>query len=316
MIIHNGITLPELSVQKTMLNNGAPYNIVIYGEIAGVFDGPVYINYSTNKKMYYDPADGKYKLPIETEYYVHVYQDGGDKTDWSMLSHDTTNNDTINITLEANTEFVYSDYNIVNSETNEVLITSSVPYANYLYNDVMLPQLPSDNDDEYPYKFILSVSSQSMGDENIYMLVLSKLPYMVMSQDGTVAMMSSAELEDTSHMVKYIYPITETWEQYNVFMDTQFGYYSMFLINNDAFDGYIYDLVWTNTDLPLNDFSSAEIYLAASDPVPEPDFLIKESTLKAIGDQVRRISGIADKLSTSKMLEIFGNVLSVEGVKF
>ena len=181
--------------------------------------------------------------------------------------------------------------------------------AKFYYNGVLLPEIPAEALAEYPYVVIVKTSNEEyieyFGSEYYFAFSDEKYCYGTYS-DGLVILGHTG--------TPYCLTCTYDMDSDSFVPQDELSMATIPLMEN------YFTLVWSNHDMDMyvDDKPTGEIYRVASDPVPfaDLDFLIKESTLKAFGDHARRFNNTTDKLSPSKMIKIFSDLLLVKGVKF
>lgn len=161
--------------------------------------------------------------------------------------------------------------------------------AKFYYNDVLLPEIPSDVLAEYPYCWFRLDS-----DGVTYDLICGKYIWYY----------NSPNLYTTSS--KYVW--------YTANSSSDIWSYKTSYTDNGSF-GLDNGLKWSNHNIPNGSATATDIYFYGSEPIPEfpevePYYQIKGDTLTSFADQARRISGEEGTLTTAQMLEIF------EGVDF
>lgn len=171
-----------------------------------------------------------------------------------------------------------------------------------LNDGVTLPDLPTDVDRSvYPYAAIMQVTyTNASGVEeyaDMYMLYYISNPLYYDQDALAVAMTCPCDVK--------MYTGDSTSSEWSFNMDTT--------LEENTAPVKIELIRYSDHDI-INSETGEVMF--ASCVAPDPDFLIKESTLKAIGDQARRVGGTTDKLTTNEMIEIFSDLLLVKGVKF
>lgn len=133
--------------------------------------------------------------------------------------------------------------------------------ANYLYNGIVLPELPEWDRESYPYCFIREVNASNATIYRLYAFAstddfcVDDLVGGVAFKDGVACLYSAINVDGTNVW-------SEPTER------TDIGYIGVYLV-----------IVWTNTPIPDENGS---VYLAASEPIP---LLVK------IKDQARVMEG-------------------------
>ena len=169
--------------------------------------------------------------------------------------------------------------------------------AQYLYNGVLLPEIPADVLAEYPYCWIRK--NEKTG---YYQLIFSALPP-YFYQDAIAY--GNDTSNPTAECVSYRISIS------NAETSTSWEYVS----TDNTWHGLAYNItvVWSNHDITKGPATAtSEIYFYGSEPVDpnapvepeEPEevyYTISGTRLTGIADQVRRISGVTDELTPEQM---------------
>lgn len=171
------------------------------------------------------------------------------------------------------------------------------------YNGVTLPDLPTEVDRSvYPYAHLENLVSY-------YDLQFSTQPLYYRIDDA-----------ENGYDSVY-YPVGTEYLSYGAISEsTEWMEFGAETVTEDtpAFNPDV--IIWSDHDI-VND-ETGEIFFPSSVEDPgtteeeDKDYRIKGSTLKAFGDHARRFNNTTDKLTTNEMIEIFSNLLLVEGVKF
>lgn len=158
--------------------------------------------------------------------------------------------------------------------------------AKYLYNGVLLPEIPADVLAQYPYAWISTDAAW---------LNVSKVPWF---NKNNYLSFGSITAENRAYKIS---STGEEWELKHTFTDN---------------GGNTANVLWSNYDIPNGSADSTDIYFYGSEPVdpnapeePEVFYKISGMRLTAIADQVRRISGVTDELTPEQMET---NLLNVE----
>lgn len=190
------------------------------------------------------------------------------------------------------------------------------------YNEVLLPEIPSDALAEYPYYVIIRINYKG---QTMYMLSASPVPLFYGLIVSTYYGLLPTDTSDTSKVCS-TYQIDENSGAY-ILGDTQSCTEYSCAIGAIS-ESNISELIWTNTDIPNGSADATDIYMYASEPIPyeEKMYITKESTLTALAEQARRLNGgSTDLLTVQEMITIFeavdlssggSDLPSVEGVMF
>lgn len=158
--------------------------------------------------------------------------------------------------------------------------------AKYYYNDVLLPEIPVV--DGKPYVWI-----RDDGNGSNYEAIYCAYPW--------------HRIDDKMYPRK-----SANYVAYYIASDLTEWTYKNSWTNNT---GYWYGVgaIWSSHDIPDGSASASEIYLYASEPVPEggsepePEYKEKYAVtsewLVSVADEVRRLTGSTDKLTTEQILE-------------
>lgn len=249
-----------------------------------------------------------------------------------FCSSDTINLDWLGETVEeANTNVAYigtvgySEYTLLwtnadikkdSSDSTEVYFaaTESILYVPEIvsptyYNGVLLPEIPVDS--SKPYSYIVKTSSTDDSEITYILITADVLGYIdvyqdpllgiYVSADGTYSMYSYTQGDDAEW--SYVGESTITANQATVPIGTA--------------GTMTYELIWANVDVPKG-VDSTEIYLEATDPVPETtedqEYVIMGSTLTDFADQARRLGNTTETLTPAEMITIFQGVESVDSL--
>lgn len=152
----------------------------------------------------------------------------------------------------------------------------------YYYNGVLLPEIPADVLAEYPYVWIgFNISA------GVYYLFGWKEMFWKSSTHNRIVC--------TGERIFYKY-LQDNWEYVNTLPDGG-GEYGL--------DGY--SNLWSNHDIPNGSATATQIYFCGSEPVPYPDlvfedYTIKRESLTAIADAIRSKTGKTDFLTLEQMV--------------
>lgn len=299
MIEYNGITLPD--VPSNVDRNKYPY--VVVANMAGIYGG-----YFTSKPIYYYPSDEAYM----TDKGINILSfslESGD-TEWTLHT-DTEESDSYLDFIASVFTPIWVDYDIINIETGEVIFASCVPKEEpkkFYYNGVLLPEFPQEYITDYHNCLILK-GVQADGTEG-YSILMSSNTDLFVSPSGD----------------KFTIVAPTVMFEYDGTNDT---YVNMQTISDGTMafplggTGYTnISIHWSNYDIHIKDSIDDEshgIFLAASDPVPESQYIpslpsktlviVEGEVLESLADEARRLNGgTTDELSVNEMVDIFKSV--------
>ena len=172
--------------------------------------------------------------------------------------------------------------------------------AKWYYNGVLLPEIPQDALAEYPYCWIRSMPTN---ESYPYCLFMSNKPS-YMKYSDTLATQATFQMyylstPDVTSATSWILNSTVTVD-------------CTYTINSTSL------LLWSSHDIPNGSADATEIYFAGSYPIdengnevgkpeePEPTYsekyTVKSEWLVSMADEVRRLTGTKDKLTTEQIL--------------
>ena len=273
MIEVNGVTLPDLP--SDVDRSAYPYAIIVTGGDLGNSYGLIFSKLS----WIYQPSSERIYLKLDS---YSVYMAGTDS--WEHSFDDETS---LGLPV-ATYQIIWSDHNILDSETGEVYFPSSVQSDPlFYYNGVRLPELPSDVDRSvYPYVVLSSVA----GEENMYALTyLTKKIYFDSSENGYF----SNESIDVS-----LYSCTTTVETEFSLLSNMTNAGNEMVISEDEMP-----IIWSNFDIPNGSADATEIYLAGTEALSEDTPVsITLKTLCDLGDAIRKVTGDSTLRTPSDMI--------------
>lgn len=179
--------------------------------------------------------------------------------------------------------------------------------ANYYYNGVLLPEIPTDG---YLYHYIVSCY---MPEDNYTAYYLYSTNEKVYAEPIVTFTSLTMATESTYKTHAFAEDEMETWEDFGENTDT--------IIVNLGLVGeslrHTYTLIWTNTDIPNGSADATEIYMYASEPTLPVDntYSIKESTLKGIANSIRSKTGKTDSILTENMAREIEGISSGGGAE-
>lgn len=162
--------------------------------------------------------------------------------------------------------------------------------AKYLYNGVLLPEIPADMFANYPYVWI-----RKDGSNANYNLILAKNPWYRV--DTTLYHLMSEPVPYYSIAISGA-ESAETWGT------TQYFTGGFGLASNRT-------VLWSNHDIPNGSADSTDIYFYGSEPVdpnapvepeePEVYYKISGTRLKGFADQARRLGKFTGELTPEQI---------------
>lgn len=266
----NGVTLPDLP-------NSYEYNVVYYLASDGI-----YALSTSSTPVCVDGSETTFVFVKNTTASVFIWADGEGLTDWYPDAVDASIPDGGELFPTSDTEVIWSDHDIMNSDTGEIYYPSSVQKTPmFYYNGVRLPQLPSDVDRSvYPYA-IISTTPQNASTKYVLQLCTEKY-ICVQNMLGDIAGGSNL-----------IYAYNNDSFEYE-------GVASMALIQlSDR------TVLWTDYDIQIFDTTGQptdEIYLKGTQAYSEDTKVaVTIKTLCDIADSIRKSTG-SNALKTPKEL--------------
>lgn len=158
----------------------------------------------------------------------------------------------------------------------------------YYYNDVLLPEIPSDVLAEFPYAVI------NLGSDGVtYALWVAENPWYFVSD------LYGSKLKISQSCKNQKYLVNETgWVLSETYTDA-------------GGIGLGSGMVWSSHNIPKGSATATDIYFVGSEPVPdggnepEPEYkekyAVKSEWLVSVADEVRRLTGSEDLLTVEQM---------------
>lgn len=262
----NGVTLPDL---PNVDRRKYPYTTIVS-----------FLN-TELRTLVFSSRPAYVEYTVETAIYKIVYLAGTKRkaynyliTEWSESGEDTLENDEY---LGEGSTVLWSDYDVLNVNTGEVIHDYGIKKK--YYSGALLPEIPEEIFAEYPYCAVVRQI-----ETNNYMLAASKAAYKCLGDNEYKVVSTSDASQPTVYMLSNV-----TWNLFGP-AGTSLFYTNMF------------EIVWTNTDIPNGSATATEIYKKASDPYTEDtEFAVMAKELLSIADAIRSKTGKTDSILTENM---------------